>query len=284
MSALSSTAFPFKSNLVLEEKISDATFRAYYVGFDKNEFRFQPLVDVIRSVIPEFALGYYNGTTVPLTELVERIKEAAETVYLTDKYKTRGEFGELILHLLLRDFCNSVPLVSKIYFKDAHNVTVHGFDGVHVTTDDKKLWLGESKLYADGIAGVRDLAKDLKEHLNEDYLRREFQLISRKLPDAVPDIEYWRNLMDKHNRLDRIFSGIVIPMVCTYTSPLFKSHSDNTPNYQNAFTKECNSLLEEFNDKRIKTDCDVILMALPVPCKNKLNTALDERLKHMQKM
>jgi hypothetical protein len=35
-----------------------------------------------------------------------------------DKDLARGEFGELILHLLLRDFHDTVPLLSKIYFKD----------------------------------------------------------------------------------------------------------------------------------------------------------------------
>ena len=66
--------------------------------------------------------------------------------------------------------------ISKIYFKDSHNVPAHGFDGVQVTItgDKKKLWLGESKLYKTGDAGVRDLAEDIKKHVNADYLRREF--------------------------------------------------------------------------------------------------------------
>lgn len=115
---------PFRSELVLDERISESTFRAYHVGFEQNEFRLKPLVDVIRRVIPEFALGYYEGSSIPLTEVVDKVEEAARTVYTTDNYKTRGEFGELILHLLLRDFCNSIPLISKIYFKDSHNVTI----------------------------------------------------------------------------------------------------------------------------------------------------------------
>lgn len=273
---------PFKSELVLEERINDATFRAYHVGFDSNQFRLQPLVDVIRSVIPEFALGYHAGVTVPLTDLVDRLKEAAETVYLTDNYQNRGEFGELILHLLLRDFCNSVPLVSKIYFKDSHNMPVHGFDGVHVTTDDRKLWLGESKLYQSGSDGASGLAADLKAHVTADYLRREFSLLSRKLPQSVPDIEHWRKLMDKHRRLDEVYSGIVIPMVCTYTSPLFGQHSDNTPQYFEAFEQDCRGVLEEFERKRVHTDCDVVLMTLPVPSKAELNLELDKRLKAMK--
>jgi hypothetical protein len=275
---------PFNSDLVIEERIRQATFRTYHVGFDQNRFRLEPLTDVIRRVIPEFALGYYGGMQIPLTDMVERLKEAAQTVYLTDKYKTRGEFGELILHLLLRDFCDSIPLVSKIYFKDAHNVTVHGFDGVHVTIKDRKLWLGESKLYLDGKHGVRDLAADLQKHVTADYLKKEFALLSRKLPASVPDIEYWRELMDKHKKLDEVYAGIVIPMVCTYSSPLFKNHSDNTIEYFSAFEQECRELLAEFETCRVATECDVVLMILPVPCKNELNAALDARLKHMQQI
>jgi hypothetical protein len=154
---------PFASELVLEERIAEATLRAYHVGFDQGHFRTRELADVIRRVIPEFALGYYSGAMVPLTEIVDRVQEAAQTLYTTDAYQKRGEFGELILHLLLRDFCDTIPLISTIYFKDAVNVPAHGFDGVHVTTGTtKKIWLGESKLYATGTTTVDALAEDVQ--------------------------------------------------------------------------------------------------------------------------
>ena len=275
---------PFKSELVLEEKISDSSLRAYHVGFDQSQFRLDPLVDVIRRVIPEFSLGYHDGRSIPLTMMVEKLKEAAETVFLTDKYKLRGEFGELILHLLLRDFCNSIPLISKLYFKDAHNVPVHGFDGVQITIegDEKKLWLGESKLYKDPKAGVKELAKDVKKHVQADYLRKEFALISRKLPESTPEIEYWRNLMDKHQTLDKIYSSVVIPLVCTYSSALFKKHSSDSNAYFKDFSEECQKLKSHFDSHCISTNVELILLLLPVPDKDELNTSLDKRLKSMQ--
>jgi len=275
---------PFQSELVLEERISEASLRAYHVGFDQNRFRLQPLVDVIRRVIPEFALGYHAGKTFPMEIMADKLKEAALTVFNTEKYKLRGEFGELILHLLLRDFCGTQPLVSKIYFKDSPNVPGHGFDGIHVTTDPrhKRLWLGESKLYADGLAGVRDLANDLKEHVAGDYLRREFSLISRKLPPDTPDIPYWLNLMDQHQTLDKIFSNIVVPMVCTYTSKLFVDHTAETQEYIHAFEAECRHLKKTFEAKFIKTSVEVILMLLPVNNKDELNSELYKRLRAMQ--
>lgn len=279
-------ARPFNSDLVLDERISDSTLRAYHVGFDQNKFRLLQLVETIRSVIPEYALGYHQGSNIPLTEIVDRLQDAAKTVYTTDKYKRRGEFGELILHLLLRDFCNSIPLISTIFFRDAPNIPAHGFDGVHVTINgnEKKLWLGESKLYKSGTDGVTDLVGDIVKHFNADYLREQFSLITRKLPVDAPEIEYWRTLMHKNQKLDVIFSSIVIPMVCTYNSSLFGSHNDETQQYIDDFKKECEALHDEFNRKKPASNLEIILLLLPVPDKDELNTELDARLKAMQRV
>lgn len=175
--------------------------------------------------------------------------------------------------------------MSKIYFKDSANHNVHGFDAIQVSSINgvKKLWLGESKLYGSGKTGVSELAKDFKEHVQGDYLRTEFSLITNKLPETIPDIEYWRNMMDKHQRLDKIFSSIVVPMVCTYTSKIFENHKEDCLEYLDEFKKECSDLLIHFEDKLDNPhNVEVILMLLPVESKDKLNQSLDQRLKNMQ--
>jgi hypothetical protein len=277
---------PFKSHLVLEERIAESTIRAYYVGFDQKIFRLQALANVIVDVIPEFAMGYYQGAQVSITDVMPRIREAAKRIYTTDKYQRRGEFGELILHLLLRDFCRSVPLISKIYFKDTDNATVHGFDGVHVVTtpSSKQLWLGESKFYDDGPQGIQELLLDLKKHLQTDYLKREFALISTKLPEDCPDIEYWREMFHANKRLDSILDSVCVPMLCTYTSPVYSAHSDNTPECLAAFEDECRALHKQFGDGIGKDPpkVDVVLLLLPVNAKSDLVSELDKRLKAMQ--
>ena len=88
-------------------------------------------------------------------------------------------------------------------------------------------------------------------------------------------------LIHKHQKLDVVFSSIVIPMVCTYSSELFNNHTDNTKNFIKDFIEECNNLHEDFR-KKISTNVKIILMLLPVPNKNDLNSELDTRLKRMQ--
>jgi hypothetical protein len=275
---------PFHSDNVINERISEQYLKAYHIGFDQKRFRLLPLVDVLRNVIPEFALGYHAGTSIPLTSMAEKLKEAANIVYQTDKYQKRGEFGELILHLLLRDFHETIPLVSKIYFKDSPNVPAHGFDSVQISISDniKKLWLGESKLYKSGISGIKELSCDIKKHLSADFLRREFALISKRLPENTPYIEYWRNFMDSNQRLDTIFNGIVIAMACTYDSDLFKNHNDNTPQYFHDFEEECYKLNNTFLAQKPAIQTEIILLLIPIQSKDALNTELNKRLKGMQ--
>jgi len=275
---------PFKSEKVIEELISESSLKAYLVGFELNKFRMKPLVDIICRVIPEFSFGYHEGVSVPHTEMFEKFQEAAEIIYQTDKFKKRGEFGELILHLLLRDFHKTIPLVSKIFFKDSIDMAVHGFDAVQITDDGttKKLWLGESKLYKVGKGGIDELIKDLAKHVNSDFLRKEFQLLYKKLPDQIKDIEYWRNLLDKHTRLEEIFDTLVIPMVCTYSSELYKKHTDATKAFLSDFDKECRELNNHFNKKKLKTNVEIILLLLPVSDKDELNQALHNKLKAFQ--
>ncbi|WP_263347411.1 HamA C-terminal domain-containing protein [Paraclostridium sp. AKS81] len=198
----------FNSQKVIKQSISCGDWYTYLVGFDINddgsmEYRWKPLINTLTNVIPEFAFGFHEGTETKNTELINRISDAARAIYKIDefkfvkdiylnggriedddipnKYLKRGEFGELILHLLLRDYHSTIPLLSKIYFKDSYGHTVHGFDAVHIEPKTKTLWLGESKLYTNGKSGIKELIKDIKEHILRDYLYDEFTIVSKKL-------------------------------------------------------------------------------------------------------
>lgn len=280
-------AFPFESNKVIDVHISDADLRVFDAGFDQNTYRLKPLAEVIIRALPEFAFGY-NPTGTSDSKIIDRLKDAAESLYKTDLYKSRGEFGELILHLLLRDFCNTIPLISKIFFKDTDNASVHGFDAVHVVDDgDKKsLWLGEAKIYQDGAKGISELASDLTKHFSEDYLRSEFVLIRKKLElldqSVVTDKDYWLDLMHKHTTIDKVFTSITIPMLCVYDSEIYSSHTEVSEKYIFELTNEAKKLKDDFKKKTISTTLNVVLLLLPIPSKEDLVEMLHNKLKNIQ--
>ena len=245
-------ASPFGSEKIINKKYFNDNLKTYFIGFDLNNnggkyYRLEKFVDVLTRTLPEFALGHHEGTDVNITNFVPKLSEAARSVYKikdfedvgniylkcdsvdddssSKEFLERGEFGELILHLILRDFHNTIPLISKIYFKDAYNSPAHGFDAVHIQPDTGTLWLGEAKMYTDGKKGVRALAKDVKEHFNRDYLNDEFAIVSKKIKpfDNIPQKSRWLNLMDRETTLIKLFKNVNIPLLCTYTSNNFSN-------------------------------------------------------------
>lgn len=126
----------FNSNEVIVQHFKQATLRSYYVGFDFGAFRLDALTEILMDAIVDFAFGYHTGILRQYDR--RKLKEAAKALYnikefkdaketyidnneviddsieLPDKILKRGEFGELILHVLLRDFLNTIPLLSKI--------------------------------------------------------------------------------------------------------------------------------------------------------------------------
>lgn len=320
----------FGSEKIINMITPQSDLNIFYAGFDLGAYRYDQLVDQINDVIVDFAYGFHEGI---LENSYNRatLKESAKSIYgikgfqdakkkyvdddseltddIEDKYLKRGEFGELILHLLLRDFHSSLPLLSKIYFKDTDGATVHGFDSVHIAPDlndptQGSLWLGESKLYIDGKAGVYNLTKDIEEHFNEEYLRREFALISKKKEsyialdkfedsNKIDEYEYyleekdsWYDLLDGKNKLEDIISSITVPMVCTYSSQVFNNHdNDSSDEFMVELLNEIDELKKHFNKHLtipIPADINILLILFPVPSKKELVKKLHVKLDHLQ--
>jgi hypothetical protein len=299
----------FGADKVITHHISNVDFSTYYVGFDVDDFgiskyRWRPLIDLLIDVIPEFAFGYHEGTKISITKPVSIVREAARAIYkidcfnevrnrylkynqnindLEDKYLKRGEFGELILHLLLRDFHDTIPLLSKIYFKDSYGHTVHGFDAVHIQPDTKTLWLGESKLYSNGQNGIKELINDIKNHFIRDYLDDEFTIVSKKIKPYtnIPEKDYWLSLLDTKTKLKDQLMAINIPLLCTYTSTNFGKYSEESEKFIEDYENEVVRLKQYFdthNDHPLKTQLNIILILFPVKCKNELVKRMHKEL------
>ena len=338
----------FNSKDIIHQHFSEADLRTYFVGFDFGEFRYDSLTELLMDSIVDFAFGYHTGILkkydrrklIEAAKSIYNIKEykEAKRIYVDDdkcindceieieeKYLKRGEFGELILHLLLRDFAETIPLVSKIHFKDTDGATVHGFDLVHIGSDvnnpdNNSLFFGESKLYSRkkgnaGSHGITDLIEDIESHFNKDFLYREIALIGKKKYAFIPPDEYedknteqeyqefllkkkyWFNKLSeveqKNAKLQDFLKSVTIPLVCTYQSELFDSHSDETSDeFIKEYEAEMKTLYDLFKVKMgnikdktgepIKTDLNVLLILFPIPNKKELLKRLHSKLYHQQ--
>lgn len=256
-----------------------------------NEF-----VESVVNYLPEYAMGQNPIPANPI-EIIPYLREAAKSVIKIQKidmiknyldnnipcedwnddslkiYNSKGIFSELILHFLLREFKNTVPLVSKIYFKDSFSNEAHGFDAVHVTSDGR-LWLGETKFYNDGKRGIKALIDDLNCHFNHNYLKEQFVIISRALVHNNELREYWVSVLNNATRLEEKFNMIIIPLLCIYEDEITTEIINTLNNKIDSDTlffehiSELKNYFDTNNTFANRENVQILLILLPIESKD----------------
>jgi hypothetical protein len=260
------------------------------VGYEQGRWRAEEFAAHVMEWLPEFALTASEWKGLGHANAVQLLRKAARTVYSTDKFKARGEFGELILHALVRQVHKSNPAISKIYYKTAPNETVKGFDAVHVVgpPENMELWLGEAKFYSNISKAIADVVAELEAHCATDYLRTEFLLLAGKLDSELPHAEKLRTLFSQNISLDRVFTRLCIPVLLTYDSPCVQSHTACDNEYLESFTSELETHYKSFATKlgatNIPGDVRVHLLLLPMHTKTILIDHLDRSLRAWQSL
>lgn len=270
----------------------------------ENEF-----ISAVMNYLPEYAMGY-DADKISYTNIVDYLREAAKSVIrikkvneikkyldqgvpydqwdesILDIYNAKGIFSELILHFLLRDVKGTLPLISKIYFKDSISVEAHGFDAVHILDD--KLWLGETKFYNDGKRGIKALLDDLNKHFKHDYLKEQFMIISRALIHNNEMREEWVSKLSTANRLEDKFNMIYIPLLCIYEDKIASDVIDKlnaAGNPESIFFDHVVKMKEYFDENNTfpnKERVQPLLILLPVKSKDKIVSAMLSRIYNMQ--
>jgi hypothetical protein len=253
-------------------------------GYEASKWRCEQLVTHLIKWLPEFALNYSDYEAISGHNAMEKTVEAAKALYASPNYQKRGECGELLLHVIIRQVFCSYPAISKYFFKDSRNDTVKGFDAVHVvaTEDALELWLGEVKFYQDIHQAIVAVVDELQQHIGRDYLRSEFSAIKNKIDPAWPFAERLKKLIHPQKSLDEIFDAVVVPVLLTYDSSTVKSHTKVTAAFQKALEVEILKHRDAFAAKKLPEDVRIELFLFPLASKTTLVNAFDERLKKWQ--
>lgn len=280
-------------NIIFHDVKESGDDLALCAGFERGQWRNEQLADHMMEWLPEFALEYSELNEIGHANALRMTKKAAKIVYQTEKYGLRGEFGELLLHIAIRQVYETLPAVSKIYYKSAVNETVKGFDAVHVVRKDNdlELWIGETKFYENITRAIYDVSKEIIDHLETDYLRSEFILIKNKIDLSWPEAEKLKRLLHENTSLDEVFNKACIPILLTYDSDVVGFSGEYNDEYRERIRNELINAYVRLREKidsgykdRFTQDFPLTAHVILVPLKEKkkLIAALDQRLKALQ--
>ena len=305
----------YNSNKVVVIKLGQDDIDGMLLNHDLNDegiysYMENEFIESVMNYLPEYAMGQDPIPMSPV-KIIPYLREAAKSIikikkieeikYYLDKkipckdwnqeilkfYNSKGIFSELILHFLLREFKNTVALISKIYFKDSFSHEAHGFDVVHVSNDNK-LWIGETKFYTDGKRGLRALIDDLNTHFKHDYLKEQFVIISRALVHNNILREEWVDKLNSATRLEEKLNMIVIPLLCIYedtvASEIITAINEGA-DADAIYLKHVSELKEYFDEKNTfinKERVQTLLILLPVESKNKIVSGMLSKIYSLQ--
>ena len=182
------------------------------------------------------------------------------------------------------------------------------------------LYFGESKLYSRkkgnaGPHGISDLIDDIESHFKRDFLYREIALIGKKKYSFIPpddyedsntkdeyirfleDKRYWFDVLSKvemkEAKLQDFLKSVTIPLICTYQSELYETHSDESRDefiqeyetemlkLQESFKKKISNIKDNVGEP-VKTDLNILLILFPIPSKKELLKRLHTKLYNQQ--
>ncbi len=252
--------------------------------YESGKWRANDFAEYLIEWLPEFALKFseyadFNGVTGR-----RLLKKAANHIYTTIKKENRGEFGEILLHALIREYFDSKPAVSKVFYKTSSNDTIKGFDAVHLIEKDNdyEIWLGEAKFYSDYKDAIRDVVAEIKLHLENGFLRQEFMFIEGKIDDSWESSSKFKDLISGRVSLDEIKKRICIPILITYNTNIYKNNNVFNAKFQTEISKECNDIFELIAEKCQDIQIKLHVFLVPLADKQELISCADKKLKGLQ--
>jgi hypothetical protein len=250
------------------------------VDFDAGVWRGPQMAEHLMEWVLDFALRHSERTGFAHGRALDALRSAIRRTF--GNGNDRGLPGEILLHLACRQFYGSDTVIAKVFFKTATNDVVKGFDSVHVVhgQDGLELWLGEAKFYSSLPQAVRDVVKELEQHLGTDYLQDERLMIASKIEDVHPHADELRNLLHKNTPLEELFTRVTIPVLLTFNSDATQAHTSVSQDYKDQLEEELRKGWTYFQE-RVPPNLPVTvrLILVPLATKKILTAALDEELR-----
>jgi hypothetical protein len=264
---------------------SGESCEAYCAGFEYEAWRCDGLAINLMEWIIDYALKSDELRTLNHTNSYVRLRQAASRVYTSEKYKNRGEIGEIIAHAICRAYFATIPVAPRVNYLSASNDPVKAFDLVHVRytdDDDIELWLGEAKFYKNRSDALREAIISIKSHIERGFLNNEKLLLGPQISPDIPKSDDIKELLSSETSLDTLIRKATFPILIAAQSDATPKHTSSCDEYNKELENELSVLSRGLKTSGIKERLRILLIYVPLGSKDDLSTAFHSRLNGLQ--
>jgi len=243
--------FYFKIDLSIQQNVKKDTF---HLDYENKEYRQKDLVRLIRDAVPYFALTPEEFEEYIRQKSIIDLQRNAWSRISKAREDKKGDYGELLLYLILVSFYNAEKFVTKVRLRSSTKEQIKGYDCAHFTIENNEpiLWLGEAKFHQSFSTALSDAINSIEEHCKTTYLKDEISILKANVE------------INKHkdfSKLNNVFKGksidsikIRVPILLTYDSSVVKNNDEISDKFK---TELKNEILRHYNKiERQTIDCN----------------------------
>lgn len=136
----------------------------HFIRRERGEPRLKDLMRLLVNQVMTYCLTRDRVAELEPDNAVDLFREARGLFSKPSKLSTSGEFGELMVYLLIESELRAPQVVSKMALKTSRNTNIKGSDGIHVGMTDGNLciWFAEAKVYEEVRAAVRNALQSIR--------------------------------------------------------------------------------------------------------------------------
>lgn len=277
---------------ILENRVKNLVFRfsvtytqrkyhkeSFHLDYEEGVYRQVELTKIMRDSIVHFALTPEEMKGLKESEDIGEMLRIAWNRISRARKEKKGDYGELLLFLILVVFFPTKKFVTKVRLRTSMKDQVKGFDCAHFTieNDEACLWLGEAKFHKSFYTAIRDAIQSIEEHCAFDFMKDEISILANniELNQHFDEIEKLEKALSGKS-LDRI--RFRIPVLITYDSPCIKNNTSIGNIFRQELRKEIARFYEKIEAKQvdIKTNFELLFLLFPFECVSKAKQTLEE--------
>lgn len=256
----------------------------FHLDYEAEVYRQKALIRLIRDSVEYFALTHEEFEEFRAAGDLPSARRAAWSRISTARKDKKGDYGELLLFLLLSfKMPQRIPrFVTKVRLRSSRADQIKGFDCAHVTLENGQLhlWLGEAKFHQTISNAVSSVVTSLTEHCSTEYLRNELKILGANIEanygiDGSIEAEL-NKALNKDRSIDRLH--FKIPVLLTYDSKSVNAHKFLDDTFRQKLKDEVERQLADLADKFefVPKNFSIIFLLMPLAAVAEIKAALED--------
>lgn len=205
-----------------EGKYSKAS---YHLDYEDKVYRQTDLAKLIRDTVIYFALTPAELSSMDSETMIKLQNRAWKRISNRPKEK-KGDYGELLLFLILESFYPARKFVTKIKLRSSLGEEIKGYDCAHFSVEEGGqicLWLGEAKFHQSFGGAIAKAVESVNDHLNIKSLKDELSILEGNIDIEGAEGEKLEDYLNSGISIEAM--KFKVPVLLTYDSACIPKHT-----------------------------------------------------------